>query len=296
MKKITLLVALAIFTFSTSFGQLNISVDNPDGTGWNPYVNAFNVSDGLFAFGFGYDLAKQKTEFDGTTVTLKPNYGIWVDECSNAAWFDTNTCPNPASPNKNIEALSYLQVDRAGNSNFFNQDVIFSGNVNSFTIDAGYTVQAFIAVFPVDFSQSVRYTDDITAAGTFSVTRPVGDVDATFTDAFFQYGFIVFGPPADPANEATLGAVVVQDPALSTSSFEALQLMVYPNPAENIWNVKSQNVIESITVHDVLGKQVLQIKPNDTDINIDASTLPKGLYFAKMTTEVGSNSVKLIKN
>jgi hypothetical protein len=294
MKKITLLVALAIFTFSNSYGQLNVSVDNPDGTGWNPYVNAFNVSDGLFAFGFPYDLAKQKTEFDGTAVTLKPNYGIWVDACSDPAWFDNNTCPNPSSPNKNIEALSYLQVDRTPNPEFFNQDVIFSGDVNSFTIDAAYTVKAFISVFPNDFSYNTQYTDDITGAGTFSVTRPVGDVVGS--DQFLQYGFIVFGPPADPANEATLGAVVVQDPALSTSSFEALQLMVYPNPAENIWNVKSQNVIESITVHDVLGKQVLQIKPNDTDINIDASTLSKGLYFAKMTTEVGSNSVKLIKN
>ena len=294
MKKITLLVAFAIFILTDSFGQLNISVDNPDGTGWNPYVNAFNISDGSFAFGFSYDLTKQKTEFDGTAVTLKPNYGIWVDECSNAAWFDTPGCPTPASPNKNIEALSYLQIDRAVNPEFFSQDVIFSGDVNSFTLDGSYTAHAFISVFPVDFSYNTQYTDPITAAGTFSVTRPVGDVVGS--DKFFQYGFIIFGPPADPANEGTLGSVIVQDPALSTSSFEALQLMVYPNPAENLWNVRSQNVINNIIVHDVLGKQVLQIYPNDTDVDIDASSLPEGMYFAKMTTDEGSNSVRLIKN
>ena len=46
----------------------------------------------------------------------------------------------------------------------------------------------------------------------------------------------------------------------------------------------------------MLGKQVISLNPNSEEVTIDASELPTGLYFAKIATEIGSNSVKLIKN
>ncbi len=84
---------------------------------------------------------------------------------------------------------------------------------------------------------------------------------------------------------------------LGTDEFEVSYFSVYPNPSNNVWNVKTKDqIINTIHVFDVLGKEVMTMKPNLTDVSIDASTLPKGLYFAKMTTDLGSNSVKLIKN
>ena len=84
---------------------------------------------------------------------------------------------------------------------------------------------------------------------------------------------------------------------LGTEDFDNSQFAVYPNPSNNVWNIKSKNqTINAIQVFDVLGKQVMNVKPNDSDVELDASTLPKGLYFAKLTTEFGSNSIKLIKN
>lgn len=297
MKKITLLFILAMVTTFNSHGQLNISVDNPDGTGWNAYVNAFNISDGSYAFGFGYDLTKHKTEFDGSTVAVKPNYGIWVDACSDAAWFDGNTCPNPTSPNKNIEALSYLQFNRTDNPEFFNQDVVFSGNINSFTIDPSYTVKVFIAVFRADFGQTRRYETTISGTGTFSLTRPLVDVDADFTEQHFQYGFIIFGPPADPANEVANGSVVFQGPSLSTNDFELSQVKAFPNPTNNVWNINTNNQnIQSIAVYDVLGKEVFSSKPNASQAIIDSINFSNGLYFAKVKTINGESNLRLVKN
>jgi hypothetical protein len=83
---------------------------------------------------------------------------------------------------------------------------------------------------------------------------------------------------------------------LGTTNFELIDLNVYPNPSNNVWNIKAQQTIDNIQVFDVLGKQVMNVKPNDSEVELDASTLPKGLYFAKMTTDLGSNSIKLIKN
>lgn len=83
---------------------------------------------------------------------------------------------------------------------------------------------------------------------------------------------------------------------LDTQNFEISKFNAYPNPTKNVWNISGNQTIESVLVYDVLGKQVMEVKPNNTNVELDASTLPNGLYFARLTTEFGSNSIKLIKN
>ena len=295
MKKFTLLFSFVTFAFFSSYGQLAISVEKADGTDWNAFVNAWNVSDDTYAFGFAYNLPTQKVEFNGTTVTVKPNYGIWVDAATDPAWFDTPGTP-PSNPNKNIEALSYLQVERAVNSEYFTQDVVFSGNVNSFTIDSSYEVKAYIIVFPADFSQNRRYEVTITETGAFTLTRPEADVDANFTEAFMQYGFIVHGLPADPALEATLGSVVFQSDVLSTVEFSKTSFKTYPNPAQDDWEIETQNIeISAIDVYDISGKNVLSIAPKSSKATIEGANLTTGLYFAEIRTPSGTETVKLLK-
>lgn len=86
-------------------------------------------------------------------------------------------------------------------------------------------------------------------------------------------------------------------PVLSVINYETTDFKVYPNPTLNVWNIKSSNqLVNSVQVFDVLGKQVISLIPNSEEVIIDASELPTGLYFAKIATETGSNSVKLIKN
>lgn len=71
---------------------------------------------------------------------------------------------------------------------------------------------------------------------------------------------------------------------------------VYPNPTQNVWNVKTNNVnIDSIEVLDIQGRQVLDFTPNRSEAIIDASSLPAGLYFARINTPSGTSSIKLIK-
>jgi hypothetical protein len=78
---------------------------------------------------------------------------------------------------------------------------------------------------------------------------------------------------------------------------QLVSFSAYPNPSKNSWTVKTNNInISSIIVFDVLGKNVLTMSPNVSEVNIDASKLSKGLYFATVNTEAGSESLKLIKN
>ncbi|NRD23328.1 T9SS type A sorting domain-containing protein [Winogradskyella litoriviva] len=85
--------------------------------------------------------------------------------------------------------------------------------------------------------------------------------------------------------------------ALGLNEFEINDFTVYPNPTNLIWNVKTKNqTISSVQVFDVLGKQVITLKPNKNEVLIDASTLKSGIYFAKLTTANGTQTIKLVKN
>ena len=53
--------------------------------------------------------------------------------------------------------------------------------------------------------------------------------------------------------------------------------------------------MSSIQVFDILGKQVLSLTPEATEAKIDASVLKSGLYFAKINTDNGSSSLKLVR-
>ena len=71
---------------------------------------------------------------------------------------------------------------------------------------------------------------------------------------------------------------------------------IYPNPTQGSWTVRTNNIkMSSIQVFDILGKQVLTLAPNAMEAKIDASGLTSGLYFAKINTENGSSSLKLVR-
>lgn len=85
--------------------------------------------------------------------------------------------------------------------------------------------------------------------------------------------------------------------ALGLTDLEMNDFTVYPNPTNLIWNVNTNNqMISSVQVFDVLGKQVITLKPNTNEAVIDASTLKNGIYFARLTTANGIQTIKLVKN
>uniref|UniRef100_UPI0030CA390C T9SS type A sorting domain-containing protein n=1 Tax=uncultured Flavobacterium sp. TaxID=165435 RepID=UPI0030CA390C len=84
--------------------------------------------------------------------------------------------------------------------------------------------------------------------------------------------------------------------ALGTNKFDLASFKAYPNPTKDTWTVTTKNTnISSIQVYDVLGRNVLSLKPNAIEAKIDASSLKTGVYFVKINTLNGSSSLKLVK-
>ncbi len=82
---------------------------------------------------------------------------------------------------------------------------------------------------------------------------------------------------------------------LGTDQFNTVEFNVYPNPTKNNWNIKSSTTISSITIYDILGKQITTLAPNASDVEISTANITAGIYFARINGINGSKTVKLIK-
>jgi len=117
------------------------------------------------------------------------------------------------------------------------------------------------------------------------------------TDRFFQYKL---GTESDLFSEIVyfdnIYFTVNEGTSLSTSGFEIPNFKFFPNPSCTVWNLQSSQVMSKVLLFDVLGKVVTIINPNTTWASIEANTLDKGVYFAKISTANGTQTIKLIKN
>jgi hypothetical protein len=280
----------------TSLGSVVVGTEAPPASGndvtvatsqeWNAYVNAYNVSDDAFAFGFGYTVSDLRATPTTTSMTLEPNTAIWTANATDAGWFDQGAATQTA--NKYIEALSYIE-----DATLANEELTFSGNISVSDLGDGYTVVAFIKTLTSSYSTVAYKTADISSTGDFTITATADEM----SQAVIQYGFSVTGPLADPAN-TSLGSVVVGTGATaSIDDNNIVNISVYPNPSSSNWNFRTGNtVITLVEVFNLLGKRVVSQNNNSTNVAISTQGLTSGIYIARITTEQGTKSVKLIKN
>ena len=69
----------------------------------------------------------------------------------------------------------------------------------------------------------------------------------------------------------------------------------YPNPVENILNIKSQSKIQKVEIYNFAGQRVLTKKVNNLDQKIQLNGLASGIYIVNVSTEKGTESFKIIK-
>ncbi|WP_353778973.1 T9SS type A sorting domain-containing protein [Winogradskyella sp. 3972H.M.0a.05] len=83
---------------------------------------------------------------------------------------------------------------------------------------------------------------------------------------------------------------------LGVDDLSLVNFKAFPNPTNDNWEILANSEIKNITMYDMLGKQVLSLTPNRNFTTIKGSDLNDGIYFAKIETVSGSETIKLIKD
>jgi hypothetical protein len=102
--------------------------------------------------------------------------------------------------------------------------------------------------------------------------------------------------PAIQVDELRIGTTwsQVTSSTLATNNNNITGLKVYPNPVSNgtLFIETSANAEKTVTVFDVLGKQVLNTKTSNNSVNV--SSLNAGVYIVNITEEGKTASIKLV--
>ncbi|MDX1278138.1 T9SS type A sorting domain-containing protein [Oceanihabitans sediminis] len=114
----------------------------------------------------------------------------------------------------------------------------------------------------------------------------------------FRKSVVNISVPLLSMNETTTVSESLLTNLLRTDSIiaEEKAFNIFPNPVIDTFSIHTSTpvVIESISVSDINGRQLLHEKGNITSLNI--SPLPTGMYFIRLQTKAGSISKKIIKN
>ncbi len=81
---------------------------------------------------------------------------------------------------------------------------------------------------------------------------------------------------------------------ISEMDEEDTTILLYPNPAQNTFQIRSSLTIEQLTIYDISGRVLKQV--SDPESVIEISSLAKGIYWVKLKTEKGEVMRKVIKD
>lgn len=110
--------------------------------------------------------------------------------------------------------------------------------------------------------------------------------------------FFNFGTEGTTANEKTyyFDDVMFGGIVSSTIDDELSGIEVFPNPSNDLWNIKSSDhEITALQLYDMHGILLRDTKSEVNIQNIDCHELPTGIYFAKLSNDKGAKMIKLIK-
>lgn len=82
---------------------------------------------------------------------------------------------------------------------------------------------------------------------------------------------------------------------LSTSNNAIEGFSFGPNPTQGVLRLRAKTILDKATVYDVIGKEIFMQKGNSTEMVLNLSHLPQGVYFARVESNSIIQTIKVIK-
>ncbi|WP_264548163.1 T9SS type A sorting domain-containing protein [Flavobacterium sp. N2820] len=111
------------------------------------------------------------------------------------------------------------------------------------------------------------------------------DIVTKSAKIYFDYNFPILTNDANTTFQVLSNSIPTKDVAIS----------LYPNPTSSLVNIKAENTIKSTELYDVQGRLIQINKEDSNEVVLDISSYNSGIYFIKVTTDVGSQIKKIVK-
>ena len=180
------------------------------------------------------------------------------------------------------------------------------GALTTYTTGSYQTGKTYLIVVAYTFNTGGA-ADDVTklwinpvpgdAEPTATLTDTHAGADLTNAGRFFLRQDSVTETPALEIDELRIGttwAAVTPKAPLGVKANLIAGLNVYPNPVKdgNLYITSNSSEAKTVSVYDILGKQVLNAKTSNNAVNV--SSLKGGAYIVKITEEGKTYTRKLI--
>ena len=255
--------------------------------------------------------------FDIDNVTESPilnNFTTLISSLGNNNYrFIIYTIGNDiiSSGNQTILTLPIFVEDSIdlGQYTFQFSDIVLSSetnqNISSDALSVGYIYVTEDSIAPVitllgDATVSIEVGDTYIDAGATAKDNYDGDITSNIVtvsnvDTAILGSYTVTYDVTDVNGNAadTVTRIVSVEDALSMVEIEKIELDIFPNPTSSIWQIKSSKMIESLDLFDVTGKRLIYKKTLSNDFQIDATSLPDGVYLILINN---NKMVRLIKH
>lgn len=173
------------------------------------------------------------------------------------------------------------------NGDFLSTGVGWSHLSSNPALAYNWNIRAHLSGDPINhWLTASPLSGTVAPAGTQTVTVTM---DATTLDAGNYSGKLRFlsNDPATPQ----LDVPVTIDVMTGIDNVNKITVSVYPNPAKDRINIRSNETIQQISIIDLNGKVVYS--GNEKSINV--SNLSNGVYFIKTVTLNGISNIKFVK-
>jgi hypothetical protein len=148
------------------------------------------------------------------------------------------------------------------------------GNCNAMSDADGDNVWDVTVALNVGDTIEYKYSaDSWTIQEMNDPNAPCTNGDPTYTNRVYVV----------PSSDATIGEVCWGscDPCSNGINNGLADMMIYPNPADEIINISSRDQISKVVVKDVLGKEILHISTSTNFYQLDVSKLASNIYYVE---------------
>ncbi|MFK5878608.1 MAG: T9SS type A sorting domain-containing protein [Flavobacteriaceae bacterium] len=254
---------------------------------------------------FYFDELDSQGSWDVTSNTGNAN-GVWEFGNTGSGSHGSSTGPSVV-----YSGASYISYEASGSSTATASAISPAINLSELNIVEAaeltfymhaYGVQMGTLNVGVGTSSSGPFTTEMTWSGQYqsASTDPWFKVGVDLTAYIGQIIYIEFeftgagGFQGDMAID--LVEVSVCDTALGIEDEEFFDTVtLYPNPANDIINIRSQEIIDEFGIYNLLGQQVKFGTPNAKQTIVDIADLKAGVYIIKVKRGAQFGTYKIVK-